>query len=365
MNRNSLLFASVFVIGFSACSTSEPEPAQPYDNGVLVINAGNFLDNNGSISLLQRNSTTGSYDIFQKENSRSLAGGLSGYAEVNDKGVILVDNSTAGKDLIEIVNARTFKSLTTIPSTDIENPRAVVKASDTKAYVTCWDATGDYSNFYKNPGYVAVIDATTNKLSKKIPVQNGAETIVVVGNEAFVGNTGSGKTQVSVIDITTDAVKQQVEVGRNPHIIGLDANNKLWLYAGSELVKFNPQTKTAETRLKITSSNASKSPSSFVLSADKKTIYYTYSFYDAADDYKQKGETYSFSIDATTIAADKPFINRLFSGGLGVDPQTGTIYAGLVPSFKQAGYVIRYQPNGTLVDSVKAEIAPSKFFFKN
>ncbi len=364
MNRNSLLAISFLTLGFSACNTAEPEPSQPYDNGVLVINAGNFLDNNGSISLLQRNGTTATYDIFQKENSRSLAGGISDYAEANDKGIILVDNSTAGKDLIEIVNARTFKTLVTIPSAEIENPRSVVKVTDTKAYVTCWDATGDYSNFYKNPGYVAVIDLTANKLTKKISVQNGAESIVVVGNEAFVGNTGTGTTKISVIDITTDALKTPIEVGRNPEVLEVDANGKLWVYAGGEMVRLNTQSKTVETRLKITAPNASKSPSSFTLSADKKTFYFTNSFYDPADGYAQKGETYSFSVDAATVVADKPFINRLFSGGSGVDPQTGVIYAGLVPSFKQAGYVLRYQANGTLIDSVKAEIAPSKFFFK-
>jgi hypothetical protein len=100
------------------------------------------------------------------------------------------------------------------------------------------------------------------------------------------------------------------------------------------------------------------------LSANKATIYYTFSFYDAADNYVQKGETYSFSTTSTAIEAKIPFINRLFSGGLAVDPHTGDLYAGLVPSYKQAGYVFRYKANGTFIDSVKVEIAPSKFFFK-
>jgi hypothetical protein len=364
MNNKSLFTLAILTATFTACKTTDPEPDQPYDKGVLVLNAGNFSDNNGTISLLSRDSKTISLDVFMKENTRSLAGGVQGYAEVNEKGLILVDNATAGKDVVEIVNARTFKSIATILSSEIENPRTVVKVSDTKAYITCWDATGDFSNFYKNPGYVAVIDLLTNKLTKKIPVQNGAESIVVVGSEAFVGYTGSGKTTLSVIDIATDAVKQSIEIGKNPSILDIDANGKLWIYVGGELVRFNTSTKAIETRLKVSATNASASPSSFTLSADKRTFYFTSSYYDANDGYKQKGQTYSFPIDATTITADKPFINRLFGGGLGVDAQTGTIYAGLVPSYKQAGYVFRYQTNGTLIDSVKAEIAPSKFFFK-
>lgn len=359
MKRNLLILSALSVL-FTACNKTETEPTQPYDSGVLVLNSGNFFDNNGSITLLERNSKNASYDIFQKENLRAISGGISGYTEVDEKGLILVDNSTDGKDAIEIVNARTFKSVGVIR--EVENPRKAIKVGTNKAYVVCWDAlNADYS--YK-AGYVAVIDLVSNQLSKKIPVQNGSETIQVIGNEAFIGNTGSGKTILSVIDIATDAVKQTIEIGQNPNIIGLDANNKLWVFAGGELVKFNPSTKTVESRIKITSANSSKSPSSFAMSPDKKTVYFTYSFYDSADGWKQKGETYSFSTDATSISADKPFINRLFGGGIAVDPQTGTIYAGLVPSFKQAGYAFRYNPTGTLIDSVKAEIAPSKFYFK-
>jgi LysM repeat protein len=360
-----LVALAALITSFTACKTTDPVPDQPYDKGVLVLNAGNFTDNNGTLSLLSRDSKTIVLDIFMKENSRSLAGSVQGYAEVNEKGLILVDNSTAGKDVVEIVNARTFKAIATIPSSDIENPRAIVKVSDTKAYITCWGATGDFSNFYKNPGYVAVIDLTTNKLTNKIVVQNGAETIVIVGSEAFVGSAGgSGKTVLSVIDIATDAVKQKVEVGTDPSVLDVDANGKLWIYSNDQLLRFNASTKAIETRLKITSSNPEASPSAFTLSADKRTFYFTSSYYDAKDGYKEKGETYSFAIDAAAIVADKPLIKRLFSGGLSVDTQTGTIYAGLVPSYKQAGYVFRYEANGTLIDSVKAEIAPSKFFFK-
>lgn len=359
----SIVHYSLSVLILASCSPNDPTPTQPYDSGVIVINAGNFTDNNGTLSLLKREDKTATYDIFQKENMRSLSGSLSGYAEANEKGIILVDNSSAGKDAVEIVDAHTFKSIATIGNGEIENPRNVVKATDKKAYITCWDVNGDFSNFFKNPGYVAVIDLTTNKLVKKITVENSAESIVIIGSEAYVGSSGAYKSTISVIDINTDTVKQTVNVGSDPEVIGVDANNKLWLYAGGKLVKFNTSSKTAEASMTITSSNKEKSPSSFVLSADKKSIIFSYSFYDAADNWKQKGETYSFSIGATTISAEKPFINRLFSG-VAVDAKTGNVYAGLTPSYKQAGYVFRYKSDGVLIDSVKAEIAPSKFFFK-
>ncbi|MBK9509283.1 MAG: DUF5074 domain-containing protein [Cytophagaceae bacterium] len=364
MKINTLLFSLLSVSILISCEKTDTETPQPYDSGVIVINAGNFTDNNGTLSHLQRTGQSVMTDIFQKENLRALTGGISGYTEVNDKGIILVDNSTAGKDLLEIVNAHTLKSLATIPSTEIENPRNVLKVSETKAYISAWDATGDYSNFFKNPGYVAVLDLVTNKITKKIAVENGAESMQIVGNEVFVGNSGSVKNTISVIDVNTDAVKQIIPVGLNPEIIGADAGGQLWVFAGNELQKINTSSKSVDGKIKITSSNSAKSPGSFVMSADKNTIYFTHSFYDAADGWKQKGETYAFKTSATAVEAKTPFINRLFGGGMAVDPQTGNIYAGLVPSFKQAGYVFRFKSDGSLIDSVKAEIAPGKFFFK-
>ncbi|WP_420148364.1 YncE family protein [Spirosoma sp.] len=346
------------------CKTNDPE-LTPYESGAFIINSGNFLDNNGSISFLPKNAKTASTDIFNTVNARTLTGGLQDYTEIDGKGVILVDNSTAGQDKIEIVESGTFKSLATFQAPDVENPRYVVKAGLNKAYISCWAATGS-SPFYVNPGYVLVIDLASRTVKKKITVGKGAEKIVVIGNEAFVGSVG-GDRVLTVINTDTDEIKQpSVEVGVNPNPIAVDANNRLWAYASStkEVVQIDPSNKSVIKRLVV--GNSAKSPGSFAISADKKTFFFVNSFYDAADNYKEKGEAYQFSIDASSIPATTPFIGRLFSG-LGVDPETGTIYAGVTPSYKQAGYVLRYKPGtttATLIDSVRAEIAPSKFYFR-
>lgn len=345
-----------------SCKTPDPEPS-PYGAGVYIINSGNFQDNNGSISFLPRNATTASTDIFNAVNARSLTGGVQDYTEIDGKGIILVDNSTAGQDKIELVESGTFKSLATFKSPDVENPRYVVQAGPNKAYVSCWDATGDFSNFYPKPGYVLVLDLAARTVVKKIPVTKGANRMVLVGSEVYVGSAG-GERVLTVIDTQKDEVRQPgIDVGVNTNPIAVDFNGKLWAYASSvkEMVKINTGTKAVELRMKVGSS--AKSPGSITLSKDRQSFYFVNSFYDAADSYKEKGETYSFKIDDTSIPATTPFIRRLFSG-LGVDPQTGYLYAGVTPSYKQAGYVLRYQPDGVLIDSVKAEIGPSKFYFR-
>ena len=356
------IVSALLALSVLSCKTSDPEPV-PYGEGVYIINAGNFLDNNGSISFLPRNVATASTDIFNTVNGRTLTGGAQDYTEIDGKGVILVDNSTAGQDKIEIVESGTFKSLATFQAPDVENPRYVVAAGPNKAYVSCWDATGDFSNFYAKLGYILVLDLASRKVVKKISVTKGANRMVVVGSEVFVGSVG-GERVLTVIDTEKDEVRQPgVDVGVNTNPVAVDANGRLWAYASSakEMVRINTATKTVDGRMKVGSST--RSPGAIALSQDKQTFYFVNSFYDPAENFKEKGELYSFKITDTSIPATTPFISRLFSG-LGVDPQTGTIYAGVTPSFKQAGYVLRYQPSGALIDSVKAGISPSKFYFR-
>ncbi|GAB4005948.1 hypothetical protein GCM10028808_06890 [Spirosoma migulaei] len=331
------------------CKTSDPE-LTPYESGVFILNAGNFSSNNGTVSFLPRNSNTVATNIFQTANpSLALSGGVQGYTEVNGKGLILVDNSTTGQDKIEIVEAGTFVSRATLKAPDIENPRQVIQAGPNKAYISCWDVSGDFSNgtFYKDPGYIAVVDLNTGTVSKKIPAVKGVERMVLVGTEVFVGSTGySGDKTLMIIDANTDAVKEKIDFGTTPEPIALDGDSRLWILAGKDMVRINPQSRLVEKRLTF-----SAAPGSVTLGADKRTFYYILS-----------GKTYRFTVDANT-SAGSVFVNRSFSA-LGVDPQTKRVYGSVIPSYAQAGYVLRYEDGGSLVDSVKAEIAPSGFYFR-
>lgn len=329
------------------CKTSDPEPT-PYESGVYILNAGNFSDNNGTVSFLPRNSQTVATNILQAANPSLMpSGGVQGYTEVNGKGLLLVDNSAAGQDKVEIVEAGTFKSRATIKTPDIENPRQVISVGANKAYISCWDVSGSGAAFYKDPGYIAVVDLNTGTVSKKIPAVKGVEKMVMVGTEVFVGSSAySGDQTLLIIDLNTDTEKQRIAFGSAPEPIALDATGKLWLKAGNDLVQIDPQTRLVAKRVTLAGA-----PGSITMSSDKKSLLYTMS-----------GKTYRLTTDAT-IAPISQLIARSFSA-LGVDPQTKRIYGSVIPSYKQAGYVLRYEENGTLVDSVKAEIAPSGFYFR-
>ncbi len=340
---------SLLALSVWNCTTTDPEPSA-YESGVLILNEGNFMQNNGTISFLSRNGQTVATNIFQTANpSLKMSGGVQGYTEVNGKGLILVDNFSPAQDKVEIVEAGTFKSRATLKTPDIENPRQVIPVGLNKAYISCWDVSGDFNagTFYKDPGYIAVVDLNASTVVKKIPAVKGVEKMVVAGTEVFVGSGAySGNKTLLIIDLNTDTEKQRIAFGSAPEPIALDANGKLWIQAGNDLVQIDPQSRVVEKRLTFAAA-----PGSVTISTDKRAFYYTLS-----------GKTYRLPIEATT-ASGSQVLARSFNA-LGIDPQTKRIYGSVIPSQAQAGYVLRYEENGTLIDSVKAEIAPSGFYFR-
>ncbi|NIJ55592.1 YncE family protein [Dyadobacter arcticus] len=358
-NQLTRLSAAVFVsLVVWSCNQSDPAPKGDFVSGVFVINEGNFSQNNGAISYLTREQSTAEADIFSKVNNTALKGGVQGYAFTGDKGLILIDNSAAGLDKIEFVNANTFTTEGSIGTPDIENPREIVTVGANKAYVSCWGANSNYD--YKT-GYVAVIDLATRKVTKKIDIASGPENLVYSNGKLFVGTVsyGGGKS-LTVINTSTDEILKTIVLDDAVTPIGVDANGKLWAGAGLKALKINADTYVTETTLPI-GSDASKSAGNFVFSSDLKTVFFILSYFDA--NYVSHGETYKFAITDSQVNVSTPVIKRVFSG-LSVDPQQGLIYAAVTPSYAQAGYAIRYRADGSLVDSIKVSVAPTGFVFK-
>ena len=352
-----VLAASLTFITWS-CNQKDPVAKGDFVSGVFVMNIGNFFSNNGSISFFSREQNTSEADIYSKVHGATLNGGVEDYATFDDRGAILVDNSAAGQDRVEIINSNTFEKVASIGAPDIENPRKVVFANSSKAYVSCWGTNGDYN--YKT-GYIAVIDLNTNKVTKKINIADGPEKLVLNNGKLFVGTTqyGAGKN-LTVINAISDEVVKTITLSGTTTPIGVDANGKLWVGSGIQVSRINMITYDIEAKLAI-GTDATKSAGNFAFSTDLRTVFFVLSYDDA--NYVNHGTTYKFAITDTQVNVTTPFIKRNFSG-LNVDPAQGLIYAAVTPSVLQSGYAIRYRTDGSLVDSIKVGIAPIGFFFR-
>jgi hypothetical protein len=345
---------ALLIVCLTGCRVSEPE-VMPYESGTYVVNTGNSQANNGSITFIPRSTGPFELDVFNAANARTLNGSIQDYAEINGKGVIVVDNNAAGQDKVEIVSVGTFAQLATLGAPDVENPRYVGAAGSNKAYITCRGAGSTGSS------YVLVVDLASRTITKKITVAAGAERVVAANYEAFVGNSQGG-TSLTVIDTEKDVVKEPgIVVGANVNPVAVDFNGKLWAYVPStrEMVRINPNTKTIETRFVVGTGN--QNPVSISLSADKQAFYVVNAYFDPAVN-RLRGATYRVSVNDTSLPP-VPLIQRVFSG-VGTDPRTGVIYGGSTVTSGQFGYVLRYQPGGALIDSVMTGVAPTKFVFR-
>lgn len=357
-----LLATSLALIAWS-CNQKDPEAKGDYVQGVFVVNQGNFSDNNGTISFFNREDKEAQLDVFSAANGRTISGGLTDYAEIDAKGIFLVDKDQ-GTDLIEIVESGTMKSVATI-NKDVANPQHVIKVGSNKAYVSCWgELNSDYS--YKD-GYILAVDLSTNTVTKTIKTGKGVGILRLINNEVYALNA-EGST-VTIIDPATDAIKQSPEIGDSPVGLEADNNGKLWILCRGKygdwskpgdlgtqpkLVRLNAQTKAIEEKYNLGTLSASK-PSLLTITSNKSTLLVGF-----------QNNVYAFATTAASFPLTTPLIKRSGTSltALAVDPSQGLLYIGSTPGYKQAGYIVRYRSDGNVVDSIKVGIAPKELAFK-
>jgi DNA-binding beta-propeller fold protein YncE len=310
-------------------------------DGAFIINEGNFQAGNGSLSFYSY--TTGRIynDLFSEANNRPLGDVPNSMEITGDKGYILVNNS--GR--IEVIDKNTVKSLKTIKN--LESPRNLMVISNTKAYV---------SSLYSNR--VAILDLINDSVTGHINIRRSSEAMVAIGNMAYITSWYLGH-EIMVINTETDRVVDSIEVDQEPESMVTDKNGWLWiLCAGgysaetnASLVVLNTTTRDIERKYLFSSSLSY--PSGLHINGTRDTLYYI------------DNGIYRMSIGDASLPS-KPFRE---AGGrmiykMGVDPRNGRIFFTDAVDYQQNGYILQFRPDGTQVDSVRADIIPGSFCFK-
>ncbi len=348
---NSVLAAAALF--FTACNpdSGPTAPKGAYEKGVFILNEGNFQKGNSAVSFFDRDAKTVMPDIFNTINSRPLGDVAQSMAAHNDRAYLVVNNSNK----VEVVDINTFGSLGAISG--LAMPRYFAAANN-KGYVTEWVN-------YGSKGRVSVVDLSTNTVTKTIEVGLMPENLLAVNNKIYVVN--SSENTISVINAATDALETTITLVDSPNSLVLDRNNKLWVLAGGKkaynadytvnesqstvgnLIRLNPSNNAVELTLSFTSRK--DSPGHLKINGAKNKLYYRYA-----------GKIYQFDIAATALPANA-LLNRNFYG-LGVDPATDLIYGADAGFFTSNGKVVRFNPNGTPLDSFQVAIGPNSFLFR-
>lgn len=344
--KRPLLIASAILISLTtACDKSDSDSGTTL-NGVFVLNEGNFGQANASITAYDPVTGEASQNQYENENGSPIGDILYSATEIGDRLYLVVNNSSK----IEVVDKETLTKIATIRIANEASPRELVQVSETKAYVT---------NLYGNS--VSVIDLETNEEASIIAVGSNPEGIAVVGERAYVANSGFGNgNTLSIINTATDEVTGTITVGDNPVSILKQDNDQLWVVCAGAYGDFSDPDDDTPGMIYVLNGITAEVVTSFEVGGHPGDL-----VLNDLDDvaYLMNGDVMSIDMNNFEIT-DSAFIEKNFySLGFSTSDEGQFIWGGDAKNFAQSGLAIQYDLNGVKVDSFPTGIIPGAFYF--
>lgn len=317
-----------------------------YTDGIFVLNEGGIGKNNSTVSFIVNDEVQN--DIFATANANALLGDTAQSLTFKDDKAYVVLNYS---NKVEIVNSTTFVKIATI-DTGIENPRYIAFHGN-KAYVTCWGVSDN-----EEDDYLAVIDLATNTTSTPIPLANGVEKIITIGDKLYVAHQGGWGVNnlVSVVDTATNAVTT-ITVGDVPNSL-IEKDGSLYVLCGGnpgwvpgtetigKLVKINLVDNTIAQEIEFAET---QHPSKLEVYGDN--FYYT-----------MGAGVYKKAIAETTLPTTSFFTVPEIFGIYGFDIIDAKIYVGDAGDYVEPGKAFVYSIDGALLDEYTVGVSPNGFY---
>ena len=323
--------------------------------GIFVINEGNFMYGNASLTYYDPETRQVIDDVFFQTNALPL-GDVAHSMTIRDSLAYVVVNNSGR---IYIFNASTFELNGKI--TGLTSPRYMHFINDTKAYVSDLYAR---SIAVVNPQAREVIGAISVNNSNIESYQHATEQMLQYDRFVYT-NCWSYDNKVLVIDSELDQVVDSIEVLKQPNSIVLDRHHALWVLCDGG-TEGSPYGNEAAGLLKIGAGSTEaqiihrfspgESPRDLKINGTGDTLFYI------------NGDVYQFAVNGFNdpkLLIESPYDGNMWTGfyGLDVDPYSSEIYVADAIDFVQRGMVYRFTPGGMPVDTFRTGIAPGGFYF--
>jgi hypothetical protein len=211
-------FVSILFLALSACKKDRPPvpPDQQVDvllndsSSILIVNEGNFMFGNASLTLYESATGNITEDIFKQVNQQALGDVAQSLCLFDNKLFVVVNNSSK----VEVLNPHTYTRIGTI--NNLFSPRYFQGIHSGKAYVT---------DLYQQK--ITVVNPADYSISGFIDLPGWTERMLLFQNKVFVNNINSDK--VYVVDVQSDSVTDSIFCGRGNNSMVLDRNKHLWV----------------------------------------------------------------------------------------------------------------------------------------
>lgn len=334
------IFAFFLILIFFSCEKEKNTPInENFNNGVFILNEGNFQWENSSVSFYSFNSKNVNNHIFYNKNQKKLGDVAQSMTIKDSLAYIVVNNSQK----IEIVNIKNFQSVGTIYG--FTSPRYIQILNNQKAYVT---------DLYSNT--IQIVNLEQKSISSKINCNAWCEQMFLFDNKLFVANVG--KNQILIINTVTDEIIDSINTSAAANSLVIDKNEKIWALCGNiygksgnaSLIRFDPENMNIEITYQFGETNAT--PTNLRINSSGDTLFFA------------NNNIYRMSIndlelpEESFISANK---NNIY--GFGINPNNSDIYFTDALDYLQNGIVFRYSQTGILLDSFNVGIIPQFLCF--
>lgn len=350
-NSNIIYKLTIFLITIiiASCTKDNPRPLIPisekYDDGIFVTCEGNFNSANGSLSFISDDGVVEN-NIFNTVNGFPLGDVVQSITIIDTTAYIVVNNS--GK--VVVSDAGTMEYISEI---SVTTPDHLTAISDDVAYVTDWNA-------FSANGFVHVIDLKSNEITNSIQVGHQPGEILYSNGYVFVIESGiwpEAGNSISVINVKSESVVQNITVATNPINMALHENN-LWILSKGETGYDENWQEISVTPGSLTSINTTSLQVDNVIELHQGKIPRSLVCNDNLLYFRNGQSIFSQSVYTSELNA-----NEILTGNFNneIIYYDNHIYSAYVPSYDQSGEVYKYSNDGVLENTFQVGIAPGNF----
>jgi YVTN family beta-propeller protein len=322
------------------------QTAKILGNGLFILNEGNFMYGNSTISFYDPKTRVVQNDFFTKVNGLPLGDVAQSMSIVDNLGYIVINNS--GK--IYVIDTSSGQYIGKI--TGLTSPRYIHISLSGKAYIT---------DLYAEK--ITIVNPKTFQITGFIPTPGHASTEQIVEwNGLLFVSCWSFDNTIVVIDTRTEKIVGEIKTGRQPSGLVVDKFHKIWTLCDGGFVRNGINAR--EPMLQRIDPLTLKIDRSFTLATDGAPSRLAINGAGDSLIYLNNG-IWKMGINQETMDP-QPFIsskNHTYYS-LAIDPHTSELYLSDAIDYQQQGVIYRYSPIGLKVDSFKSGIIPGSFCFK-